>query len=74
MSSKKQRKSAALTKRERECLTLAANGKNDREIGEILSLSEKTVSTYIQRAKVRYGVSTRIQAVVLALRDGEIAV
>ena len=71
---KNSRGGGKLSRRERECLALAANGKTDRQIGKILSLSEKTVSTYIQRAKLRYGVKTRIQAVVFALRDGEIAV
>ncbi len=71
---KKGRRVGTLTRRERECLALAATGKSDRQIGKILSLSEKSVSTYIQRAKLRYGVKTRIQAVVFALRDGEIEV
>ena len=51
---------APLSKRERECLEWASAGKSDREIGEILSLSEKTVSTYMQRAKRHFGVATRI--------------
>jgi LuxR family quorum sensing-dependent transcriptional regulator len=61
-----------LSGRERECLAWASAGKSDRQIGEILSLSEKTVSTYIQRAKMHFGVSTRIQAVICAIKDREI--
>ena len=73
MARKKNRRGRALTRRERECLALASTGKTDLEIGKTLSLSEKTVSTYIQRAKIRYGVDTRIEAVVCALRNGEFA-
>jgi LuxR family quorum sensing-dependent transcriptional regulator len=64
---------APLSRRERECLQWAAVGKTDWEIGRILSLSEKTVNVYIERAKTKFGVSTRGQAVVLALRNGLIA-
>jgi LuxR family transcriptional regulator, quorum-sensing system regulator BjaR1 len=63
-----------LSTRERECLAWASTGKSDWEIGEILSLSEKTVSTYIQRAKVHFGVSTRIQAVICAIKSREIEI
>ena len=63
---------APLSKRERECLEWASAGKSDREIGEILSLSEKTVSTYMQRAKRHFGVSTRIQAIIGAIKSREI--
>jgi DNA-binding CsgD family transcriptional regulator len=63
---------APLSTRERECLAWASAGKSDRDIGEILSLSEKTVSTYMQRAKRHFGVSTRIQAVISAIKSREI--
>jgi LuxR family quorum sensing-dependent transcriptional regulator len=63
---------APLSKRERECLEWASAGKSDRAIGEILSLSEKTVSTYMQRAKMHFGVSTRIQAIIGAIKSREI--
>lgn len=62
-----------LSHRERQCLTLAALGKTDWEIGLILALSKCTVHTNIERAKRRFGVSTRMQAVVLALMAGAIA-
>lgn len=62
-----------LTPRERECLTLAALGKTDWEIGHMLRLSETTVHTLIERAKSRVGAATRMQAAVLALMSGEIA-
>lgn len=62
-----------LTQRERECLTLAALGKSDWEIGHTLRLSEATVHTHVERAKQRLGVATRMQAVVRALMSGAIA-
>jgi len=62
----------ALTERERACLALAATGKSDWEIGLALSLSEKTVNTYVQRAKAKYRVSTRADAIVCGVRSGAI--
>lgn len=63
-----------LTKREADCLCWVARGKSDWEIGEILSIGESTVHSYIESAKRKLGVSTRIQAVVHALQDGLIAI
>jgi LuxR family quorum sensing-dependent transcriptional regulator len=61
-----------LSHRERECLAWVATGKSDWEIGEILSISEKTANAHIERAKTKFGVPTRLQAVVMALRSGAI--
>ena len=63
-----------LSERERECLQWASAGKTDWEIGEILLISEKTANAHIEHAKRKYNVATRVQAVVLALRAGEIQV
>jgi LuxR family quorum sensing-dependent transcriptional regulator len=63
-----------LSDRERECLQWAAAGKTDWEIGEILSISEKTANAHIERAKRKYEVTTRIQAVVMAFQAGDIYV
>lgn len=62
-----------LSPRERECLTLAGRGKSDWVIGEILSLNSRTVHNTLERAKKRFGVSSRIQAVVQAVFEGQIA-
>lgn len=62
-----------LSHRESECLQWIAAGKSDWEIGEILTLSEKTVNVYVERAKHKMGAATRAQAIVLALRWGLIA-
>jgi LuxR family quorum sensing-dependent transcriptional regulator len=62
----------SFSSRERECLQWYAAGKSEWEIGEILSISEKTANTYLERAKQKFGVATRKQAIVAALRSGVI--
>jgi LuxR family quorum sensing-dependent transcriptional regulator len=61
-----------LSPRERECLQWVAAGKTDWEISEILAISEKTANAHIERVKRKYGVSTRMQAVVHGFRAGAI--
>ena len=58
-----------LSKRERECMQLAARGHSDREIGKALGLSEKTVNEYIERVKRKLDVHTRIEAIILAVKS-----
>lgn len=62
-----------LSVRERQCVELFARGKKDPEIGIILGLSEHTVHNVVRRVLEKFGVSSRIQAFVRALRDREIA-
>lgn len=57
----------ALTRRQRQCLELAALGKSERVVGRILDLHRSTVRGHIERARRRMGVATRVQAIVLAL-------
>jgi DNA-binding CsgD family transcriptional regulator len=52
-----------LSPREFECLEWAAQGKSAWEIGQILSISRHTVTTYLENAKLKLGVRTVIQAV-----------
>lgn len=61
-----------LPPRERQCLTLAGQAKSDWVIGELLGISERTAHNSIERAKKRYGASSRLQAVVRAALDGQI--
>lgn len=61
-----------LTRREAECLRWVAQGKSDWEIGEILSISERTAHWYIECAKRKLGVATRVQAAMRAFADGMI--
>jgi DNA-binding CsgD family transcriptional regulator len=59
--------------RERQCLELAAQGKDDWSIGSLLRISERTAHNHIERAKRRLGVCTRVQVIVHALCDGQIS-
>jgi len=61
------------SERERQCLELAAQGKDDWSIGSLLSISERTAHNHIERAKRRLGVCTRVQVIVHALNDGQIS-
>ncbi len=61
-----------LTERELECLRWASVGKSDWEIGHILTISAKTVNYHIENAKRKFGVATRVQAIVAALRLGRL--
>ncbi len=59
-----------LSKRQRECLALAAHGKSDFAIGAILGISPRTVEHTIESARRKFGVSHRTQAVALAIIHG----
>lgn len=63
-----------LGRRERQCLELIARGKTDFEISVILGVSEHTVHNTVRRTMLKYGVATRVQAFVRALRDQEIRI
>jgi len=65
--------SMQLSERERQCLELAAQGKDDWSIGSLLSISERTAHNHIERAKRRLGVCTRVQVIVQALSEGQIS-
>ncbi|WP_377286386.1 helix-turn-helix transcriptional regulator [Planomonospora corallina] len=60
----------ALTGREREVLTLVAEGLPNREIGERLFIAPKTVSVHVSNILGKLGVSSRTQAVAAARRAG----
>ena len=53
---------ASLTEQERKVLEQLAEGKTNREIGEILFLSEKTVKNYVSRILDKLGLSRRAEA------------
>jgi two-component system response regulator DevR len=53
---------ASLTDQERKVLEQLAEGKTNREIGEILFLSEKTVKNYVSRILDKLGLARRAEA------------
>ena len=53
-----------LTKREYEILELIASGYNNKEIGQILFISEKTVKNHITKLFKKIEVQDRVQAVI----------
>jgi len=67
------RSASRLTPRELEVLELLADGRSPQEISAGLFISAKTVSTHIEHIFTKLGVSSRVQAVALAYRDGLVA-
>ena len=61
---------SGLSPRERQILTLLAEGRTQRQIAEELVISSKTVATHIQHVLSKLGVNTRAQAVAMAFRKG----
>ena len=53
-----------LTKREREVLALVAQGKRNRQIAELLTITEGTVEVHLHNIFQKLEVSTRTQAAV----------
>ena len=53
---------ASLTEQERKVLAGLAEGRTNREIGETLFLSEKTVKNYVSRILDKLGLSRRAEA------------
>ncbi|MFD5440774.1 response regulator transcription factor [Streptomyces tendae] len=61
---------ADLTGREREVMALAAEGKSNAEIAELLVVSPLTVRTHIHRAMTKLSARDRAQLVVIAYQTG----
>ncbi|WP_405737267.1 response regulator transcription factor [Streptomyces sp. NBC_01537] len=60
----------ALTEREREVLSLIADGRSNREIARALVLSEKTVKTHVSNILMKLDLADRTQAALWAVRHG----
>jgi NarL family two-component system response regulator LiaR len=60
----------ALNVRELKVLTLAAKGKSNKQIGLELGIANSTVATHFVNIFRKLGVGSRIEAVLLALREG----
>lgn len=59
-----------LSAREREVLELVAAGLSNQEIGERLSLAEKTIKHYMTSILSKLRVRSRVEAALLAYREG----
>jgi ATP/maltotriose-dependent transcriptional regulator MalT len=59
-----------LTARERAVLELVAEGLTNRQVGERLFISEKTVSVHLSRAMGKLGANRRAEAVAIAYDRG----
>jgi DNA-binding NarL/FixJ family response regulator len=60
----------ALTVRELSVLRLAAQGKSNRAIGEVLNLAEETVKTRMKSILAKLNAEDRTHAVSIAIRRG----
>jgi DNA-binding NarL/FixJ family response regulator len=63
-----------LTVRERQVLTVAAEGLTAREIAARLGVRERTVTTHLARIYGKLGVGSRLAAIRLAARAGLVTV
>jgi DNA-binding NarL/FixJ family response regulator len=60
---------AALTPRETEVLSWVAKGKTNRDVGDILGMSPRTVNKHLEHVFEKLGVETRAPAAALASRE-----
>jgi len=60
----------SLSKRERECLSLTANGHTSEEIAAMLGLSVHTANQHVGRIMEKLNATSRMHAVAKALRMG----
>jgi non-specific serine/threonine protein kinase len=59
-----------LTRRELEVLRLVAQGRSNREIGDDLSISERTVENHVLHILTKLNLSSRTTATAYAIRHG----
>jgi len=68
------RQDGILTNRERDVLVLAAHGLTNKEIADRLCISVSAVGVFLKRASAKLGAHKRTDAVMLALKQGEISI
>jgi DNA-binding NarL/FixJ family response regulator len=61
--------SAEVTERELEVLRLLAEGKNNIEIAQMISLSRSTVKYHVSAIISKMGVTNRSEAIAIALKN-----
>jgi DNA-binding CsgD family transcriptional regulator len=60
----------SLTKREREVLSLLANGEATNELARMLGVRPRTVQKHLQRIYAKLGVKGRTAAALMMVRSG----
>jgi len=63
------RQAFGLTQRESEVLLWIARGKSNRDIGEILGLSPRTVNKHLEQVYTKLGVENRASAAIKAIQS-----
>jgi DNA-binding CsgD family transcriptional regulator len=63
-------RSLGLTPREEEVLALVAAGRTNRQIAEVLFITEKTASLHVSHILAKLGVAGRVEAAAVAHRLG----
>jgi DNA-binding CsgD family transcriptional regulator len=64
----KKKEAFGLSRREIEVLALIAEGRTNREIGERLFISQKTVGVHVGNILAKLGASGRVEAAMVAIR------
>ena len=67
-ATKRPKEAFGLSKRELEVLALIAEGRTNREIGERLFISQKTVAVHTGNILGKLGASGRVEAAMVAIR------
>jgi NarL family two-component system response regulator LiaR len=62
-----------LTEREGEVIRLVAQGKSNREIAEVLVISEKTAKAHVSNILNKLGLDDRTQMAIYAFKNGLVA-
>lgn len=64
------KRTARLSRREREVLRMLADGKGTEQISEALFISRNTVRAHVQRVISKLGAHSKLEAVAIARRTG----
>jgi two-component system NarL family response regulator len=59
-----------LTNRERQVLAAVADGASNREVGQQLQISDRTVAVYVSSILTKLGAASRTEAVSIGIRRG----
>ena len=59
-----------LSPREREIITMVAQGMSNQSIGQKLFISDKTVKNYVTSIRRKLGLENRIQIALYAIKCG----